>query len=257
MNRCPQCAEPFLTVDSRKRFCSLSCAAKFRGLGRYERPTIEKVCVECANSYTLRREGSDLCKKCRKRAYDQLYVQRKKPWTRVDPEKKRAQDAAYYKRHKEKHNRGMKRWYEENKTKVLAVAEKRRRARGERPKSSTMSGPERVFADLLEAAGIPYEFRSQIDGVEFDFIIHDHLAVELHGPHHRAPIWGDEQYQQTKETDARRREIANSRSIDLFEIAVITVRHGADKTKTMKNLEEALAFVRVHPDKSPEACRIP
>lgn len=236
-------------------------------VGVYERPTYTVVCVDCGCEYTQKRKPIEnpRCKKCQKKCRDKKYYENHKDKFIVDPIVKKERDKKYYEKNKNKLKAKMKVYYEENKEEILKRSEKLRRSRGEMPRG--MSGTEKIalgfIQELFPNEEIRTNDRKTIKNpytdtfLELDFYIpNQSLAIELNGPTHYKPIYGEAKFKRQQKNDQLKRDLCASQNITLIEIPLEPGTHYDRFSVEHEKLKETITkyVIRFRPDKGLNQC---
>jgi len=112
----------------------------------------------------------------------------------------------------------------------LAILEQKRRAQGVQPQGETISKPTEQVAEFYQAAFPNHEIlfdhpmlKNPDTGypLRFDiWIPEEKLAIEVDGPFHREPIFGEEKLKRTQYLDALKDRLAAEAGIHLIRIPV-------------------------------------
>jgi len=207
---CPECNQKFYRKENQEpehwsavRFCS-------------------RLCQQCAyrreHEQEIRENGkvyrANLSDKQRKRKNQRASVRRKERYWK-DPQKARARGRAEYQKRRER---------------ILAILEQKRRAQGVQPQGETISKPTEQVAEFYQAAFPNHEIlfdhpmlKNPDTGypLRFDiWIPEEKLAIEVDGPFHREPIFGEEKLKRTQYLDALKDRLAAEAGIHLIRIPV-------------------------------------
>ena len=203
--------------------------------GKYDRPTYKVKCTICGVKYTQHRKPvkEPKCKKCGKKLMDAKYHSSHKEEAILYSNKKEVKarkaisDKKYYNTNKLILLKKQGVYYQENKEHILKQAENYRRNRGELPNG--ISGTEKIALPYIQSLFPNEEIRlrdrktikNPTTGayLELDFYIPSKkIGIELNGPTHYLPIYGQEKYKRQLRNDEIKRVMCVLKGIHLIEI---------------------------------------
>lgn len=234
--------------------------------GKYERPTYQVLCIICGEKYEQKRKPMEnpKCKKCQKKLNDKRYYEANPDKFKVDPIIKKERDKKYYEKHKEVLSKKHQNYYVENKNHILKKCTEYRRSKGELPNG--VSGTEAIALEFIKEIfpnnNIRTRDRKTIKNprtnafLELDFYIPDlHLAIELNGPTHYKPIYGQAKFLRQQRNDELKRRLCKKLGITLIEIPLEEGVHYDRYSLEHERLRETITrFIRFREDKEPERC---
>lgn len=106
------------------------------------------------------------------------------------------------------------------------------------------SEAEAQFEDLVKAAGIDYERnnRSILNGLELDFWLPEcHVAVEIDGPTHHFPVYGNDVLKKQQERDRKKRRMCKDLGIQLRRVKVCS-----DGEKYVSRLKRVIWEIKIN-----------
>lgn len=235
-------------------------------VGVYKRPTYEVICSMCGVKYEQKRRPIEnpKCKKCQKKLSSRKYYENNKEKFKEDPKVRKIQNKRYYEKHKEVIKIKKKKYYEDNKEHILEMCTQYRRSKGELPNG--LSGTEKIALTFIQELYPNLEIRtrdrrtikSPITNayLELDFYIPSlRLAIELNGPTHYLPIYGQAKFERQQRNDQLKRDLCKQQGITLVEIPLEEgVHYDRYEVEHQKLRETIHRFVRFRQDKDLSQC---
>lgn len=236
-------------------------------IGMYDRPLYNVVCSMCGEKYTQKRKPIEnpKCRKCSKALKNKKYYDtHKESIKKVDPIVKRSINKRYYEKHKDKIKIKQKEYYEKHKEHILKRCTQYRRNKGELPNG--ISGTEKIALQFIQELFPNKEIRTRDRKtlknpltnafLELDFYIpEENLAIELNGPTHYKPIYGQAKFLRQQRNDEIKRKLCKDFGIILIEIPLEQGVHYDRYSLEHKRLEETIIrYIRQRPDKNANQC---
>lgn len=202
---CLFCKEPFNKKEKEQKFCSRSCAGKANNAKRIRPPKVEKIVIIKAKKLLI-----DLnCTQCNE------------PFQRRESELKRSKHQKFF------CSKSCRMTYQNlNSTKTY---------------SSRRSKAEIILVNLIKN-DFPYlEIKNNIrtllpSKLEIDiFIPSFNLTIELNGPVHYFPIYGEEKLKKCQDKDIKKQLEIQEMKMNLL---IIDISHLTSKKKTIRFLED-------------------